>query len=171
MARADFWGISLTVPASFAGTAWIAPAICNPHPHPHPQSRQQPRTATRTLRNPTTAPALRAPHYASQGLARCRISGHELWPGYIMGKLDRGYSRRSIYIIQTLPRLFTSRLKSGRRQRGRETNLSVELELGRKAADGLNALGVVYLHTSTAFCIRTQAQRWDGAIPHMEWIK
>ena len=28
MARADFWGISLTVPASFAGTAWIAPAIC-----------------------------------------------------------------------------------------------------------------------------------------------
>jgi hypothetical protein len=33
MARADFCGISLTVPASFAGTAWIAPAICNPHPY------------------------------------------------------------------------------------------------------------------------------------------
>jgi hypothetical protein len=40
MARADFCGISLTVPASFAPTPWIDPAICH-----HASTRRQPSTA------------------------------------------------------------------------------------------------------------------------------
>ena len=79
-ARAVFCGISLTVPASFAGTAWIDPAICPHHTHTHTHRSQHQKshhtevTHTHTEVSPSASPPL--PCRPPAGDPRPGESGH-----------------------------------------------------------------------------------------------